>query len=92
MTSRAATEEVRYLALVLRRNQFRRERQRDVLPPLRLLRLVLYRHEVLRSPLIPHTIATAHRVADRTVEVLLVYEQMVVGCRLVFQYQVSVDG
>ena len=54
-------------------DNFGLERQADGLPTLRQVDIAV------RCTLIPHALATAEGVADRTIEVLLVNQQVVAG-------------
>ena len=72
-------------------DEFCCERQADNIPT-----LILIDKEIGRT-LIPHVLALSKRVTDRTIEVALINQQMVVGSRwLAFSesclYQVSING
>ena len=82
----AATVEVRQLTLLLGGDELCGERQADGLPTLGQV------DEAVGCTLIPHTLVVSKRVADRTVEVALIHQQMVAGRLEVALYQVSVNG
>ena len=81
----AAAVEVRQLTLLLGSDELCGERQADGLPTLGQV------DEAVRRTLIPHAVVVSKRVAQRTVEVFLVNEQMVAGSLEVALYQVSVN-
>ena len=77
-----ATVEVGNLTLRVGGHQLGHEGQADGFPSCLYVVVavsLLLAHIVVGLTLVPHTIAAAHGVGDRTVEVLLVYKQMVVG-------------
>ena len=81
----AATVEVGDLTLLLSSNQFGSEWQADSLPSLGEV------NEEVWVTLIPHALTSTEGIADRTVEVLLIYQQVVTGCCEVALYQMAID-
>ena len=75
VTLRVVLIEVRDLTLRLSSHQINREWQTDVFPSLALIRLLL--DKLVRCTLIPHSLTFSHLVSYRTVEVLLIHEQVV---------------
>ena len=69
--------------LVLSRNQFSCERQADAFPTLGLV------DKEVRQPLMPHSLVVNELIADRTIEVLLIHQQLVAGSSEVVLYQVT---
>ena len=82
----AATVEVGYLTLVLSSNELSSERQADRLPTLGNVNIAV------RYTLIPHARSIIEVVSDRTEEVALVNQQVVVGSSEVALYQMAVNG
>ena len=87
LTALAAAVEVCDLTLLMRCHEFCGERQADALPALLEVHILL----ILRDALVPHAVAAVEVVGDRRVEVLLIYEEVVVGGRQVALHEVTID-
>ena len=83
----AATVEVGNLTLLVGRYQLGSERYADTLPALRQVNILL----VSRSALIPHQVVCVEVVSERSIEVLMVNQQMVVGGLQVALYQMAMN-
>ena len=91
LTLIAATIEVRYLALFVGSNELNSERNANALPSaVQADIVVIVKNGRIRFALIPHLHACCEGIADRTVEVLTVYQQVVVRCHTITN-PVSVD-
>ena len=80
-----ATIEVGYLTLILCGYQFGSERQADGLPS------ISQRDIAVGNTLIPHAMSSIELITNRTIEVLLVHQQLVVGGCEIALYQMTMD-